>query len=208
MIINEIKEKDNTKLLQHFVAEKFDGQTNTFIELHVWLPTKDGTGSCDIRLTNLRVIDRQGFVFDRAAGFDNPSDFFGKLEDRHFRGVPNIHRLVIVTHHEAIDAVDEIGDITKTPCLTAITKNGEGFSGKSLADDGGDDATIIQPHAWSVRIEDTDNFCVEVVIPMVGHGDGFGKAFGFVIDAPGADRVHVAPVVFILRVNEGVPIAL
>ena len=42
---------------------------------------------------------------------------------------------------------------------------------------------------------------------VIRHGHGLGKALGLVVNPPGTDRVHIAPIVFFLRVNEGIPIA-
>ena len=42
---------------------------------------------------------------------------------------------------------------------------------------------------------------------MIGHRHRFGETFGFVVDAARPDRVHVAPVIFRLRVNERIAVA-
>ena len=44
--------------------------------------------------------------------------------------------------------------------------------------------------------------------PAVGHGDRLGEALGFVVDAAGPDRVHVAPVGLRLGMHERVPVDL
>ena len=43
---------------------------------------------------------------------------------------------------------------------------------------------------------------------MVGHGDGFGKPFGFIIHTAWANWVHVSPIRFWLWVNQRVTINL
>ena len=42
---------------------------------------------------------------------------------------------------------------------------------------------------------------------MIGHRHCLGETFGFVVNAARSDRIHVAPVVFRLRVNERIAIA-
>ena len=49
---------------------------------------------------------------------------------------------------------------------------------------------------------------VEAVVAVVRHGHGLGEALGLVVDAPGADRVDVAPVGLGLRVDERVAVHL
>jgi len=58
---------------------------------------------------------------------------------------------------------------------------------------------IIQAHARAVGVEDADDVGINAVRAVIGHGHGFGEAFGFVIDAADADRVDVAPVFLALR---------
>ena len=53
-----------------------------------------------------------------------------------------------------------------------------------------------------------DDAHVHAVRPVVGHGDRFGKALGFVVDAAGADGVDIAPVALGLGVLKGVAVDL
>src|SRR3546814_18720577 len=47
-----------------------------------------------------------------------------------------------------------------------------------------------------------------VVVAVVRHRHGLGVALGLVVDAPGPDRVHVAPVRLRLRVHQRVAVHL
>ena len=76
-----------------------------------------------------------------------------------------------------------------------------------LGDEIRDDATVAQPHARAVGIEDADDAGVHAMGSVVGHGHGFGKAFGFVVAAAGADGIDIAPIVFALRVDQGIAVA-
>ena len=42
---------------------------------------------------------------------------------------------------------------------------------------------------------------------MIGHSHCLGEPLGFVVNAARADRVHVAPVIFRLRVNKRIAVA-
>ena len=46
------------------------------------------------------------------------------------------------------------------------------------------------------------------MVPVVGHGDGFGEPLGLVVNTPRADGVHMAPVVLGLGMDLGIPVDL
>jgi hypothetical protein len=49
---------------------------------------------------------------------------------------------------------------------------------------------------------------VHALLAVVGHGQGLGVALRLVVDAPGTDRIHVAPVVLVLGVDLRIAINL
>jgi hypothetical protein len=114
----------------------------------------------------------------------------------------------VVAHHEAEDAVDEVGDVAEGAGLGAVAEDGDGLALEGLAAEGGDDAAVLGAHARAVGVEDADDAGFDAVVAVVGHDDGFGEALGFVVDAAGADGVDVAPVGFDLRMDEGVAVDL
>ena len=44
------------------------------------------------------------------------------------------------------------------------------------------------------------------MIPVIGHGHRFGEPLGFIINAARSDRIHVAPVIFALRMHERIAV--
>ena len=58
------------------------------------------------------------------------------------------------------------------------------------------------------RVEDANDSRIEAVVAVIGHRHRLGVALGFVVHAPRADRVDVAPVGLGLRVNERVAVDL
>ncbi len=46
------------------------------------------------------------------------------------------------------------------------------------------------------------------MIAVIGHGDGFGETFGFVVDGTRADGIYVAPISFFLGMLKGIAVAL
>jgi len=46
-------------------------------------------------------------------GPGNPNNFLGELFDRHLARVPNINRLMKITHRELVNPVDQVGNEAK-----------------------------------------------------------------------------------------------
>jgi hypothetical protein len=44
------------------------------------------------------------------------------------------------------------------------------------------ETTVVQLQSRAVSIKDADDAGIDLVIPVVRHGDGFGEALGFVVD--------------------------
>ncbi len=71
----------------------------------------------------------------------------------------------------------------------------------------GHDAAVAQAHPRAVGVKDADDLRVHAVIAVIGHRHRFGETLGFIVNAARADRVHVAPVIFLLRMDERVAVA-
>ena len=77
-----------------------------------------------------------------------------------------------------------------------------------MADESRHHAAVIEAHARTVGIENTNDMSVHAVVAVVGHGDGLREALGLIVNATRPDGVHIAPVVFGLRMNERIAVAL
>ncbi len=71
----------------------------------------------------------------------------------------------------------------------------------------GHHASVAQAHAGSVGVEDANDLGVDPMVAVVSHGDGLGEALGLIINAARADRVDVAPVILLLRMDQGIAVA-
>src|SRR5580700_11354648 len=109
---------------------------------------------------------------------------------------------MLVRFRKTDEAVHFIADVAEAAGLAAIAVNGEVFAADGLLHKVGDDAAIVQLHARTVGIEDANDASVYLVITVVGHGEGFAEAFGFVVDRAWADGVDVAPVSLFLGMLE------
>ena len=96
----------------HAVAQRYRG-----------LPSKHRTGSSDVRLAHLGVINRQRAVFQLGARSGDAQDVFAKLLDGHFPRIPNVHRFMKIAHDEFVHPVDQIAYVTKGPGLGTVPEH-------------------------------------------------------------------------------------
>ena len=132
----------------------------------------------------------------------------GAFEDGEFVGIADVYRQMFRGLRQANEAVDLVADIAETAGLAAVAVDGEVFAAQGLLHEIRDHAAVIQLQARAVGVEDADDAGIHFVIAVIGHGDGFGEALGFVVDRARPDGIHVAPVSFFLRMFERIAIAL
>lgn len=147
-------------------------------------------------------------MLDLAICGSDAKDFLGELPYRHLTRVADINRLMEITHHQSVDSIDQIGDITKTAGLRAITENRERLACERLADECRNNAAVVKAHARTVGIENTNDVRVHAMVAVIGHGDGLRKALGFIVNPARPDGVHIAPVILGLRMDKRVAVAL
>ena len=191
------------------VAEEIEGFTESDGPLDRWIPAQEGLRSRNIRLASFRVVLGQ-FAEDDLAfrSWNHGLDFLGELENGDFGGVADVHWLGEIAEEEPVDAVDEVGYVAETSGLITFPEDGQRLSSQDLTHEGRQDSAVVQTHPRPVCVEDADDMGFDSVVPVVGHRDGFGKAFGLVVAASGTDRVDVAPVILALGVNLGVAVDL
>ena len=71
----------------------------------------------------------------------------------------------------------------------------------------GHHAAVAQAHPRAVGVKDADDLRIHAVIAVIGHRHGLGETLRFVVNAARSDRVDVAPVIFLLRMDERVAVA-
>jgi hypothetical protein len=62
--------------------------------------------------------------------------------------------------------------------------------------------------ARPIGVEDADQVGVYAAITVIGRHQRLGIALCFVVDGAGTNRIHIAPIVFGLGMDEGVAVAL
>ena len=123
-------------------------------------------------------------------------------------GVADVDRLVEVAVEQAVDPVDQVGDVAEAAGLVPLAEDRERLAAEDLAHERGQDAAVVEPHPRAVGVEDPDDPGLDPVVAVVGHRDRLGEPLGLVVAAAGADRVDVAPVILALRVDLGIAVDL
>src|SRR5919198_1002505 len=109
---------------------------------------------------------------------------------------------------QAHNAVDLIADVAEAARLRAVAIHGEIFASERLLHEVGDDAPVVDLHARAISVKDAYDARIQLLIAVVGHGRGLGKALGLVVNRAWADRVHIAPIAFSLGMLERVAVTL
>src|SRR5262245_14104797 len=115
---------------------------------------------------------------DAALGTGELHDQVRHLLHRHLFGITDVHRIILLGEHEAIDAFHQIADVSERTRLATVAEHGDVFAVERLVDERRYRASVVLPHARPERVENAHDFRVDTVIAVVGHGHGFGKAFG------------------------------
>ena len=106
------------------------------------------------------------------------------------------------------DGVDHIVHVAERSRLTAVSEHGNGLVAKGLDDECRYHAAVVGHHARAVRVEYTGHLDAKLVLPPVVEKQGFGAPLAFVVAGSYADGIHMAPVVFGLRVHLGIAVYL
>src|SRR5262245_24994752 len=83
---------------------------------------------------------------------------------------------------QAQDAVNLVADVAEAARLFAVAIDGKWVAAKRLLHEVRDHAAVVELQTRAVSIEDAQNARIHFVVTAVGHGRGFGKALGLVID--------------------------
>src|SRR6267143_497387 len=124
----------NSTSIKHFMPKVSDGFFQTFPQRNLRHPAEQLFRTGNVGLPLLRIVLGQRLENNFARRSDHTNDLPRKLQHGHFVRVSNVHRQRSVTHHQPIDAFDQIGTVTKTARLTPVTKNSHRLVLESLAD--------------------------------------------------------------------------
>src|ERR1019366_5785146 len=189
-------------------AEVRNRLTQALFEAHARLPAEQRPGFGDIGFALLRVVLVQDLEDDFRSAAGHAADVIGELENRHLARISQVHRIPLRGEHEAIESIHQVADVAETAGLGAVAEDGHGFASQGPIEERRHHAAIVQLHARAVGVKDAGDVGAHAVRAVIGHGEGFGEAFAFVIAGARAHRIHVAPIRLHLRMHQRIAIAL
>src|SRR6478752_2582350 len=100
-------------------TERAGRATQSFFVLDLGLPPEKLPRPRDVRLADLRIIDRKCFEHDRAGRSGHADDRFGELEQGHLGRVADVDREMLSRLDQQDEPAHEIVDVTEAPRLGA-----------------------------------------------------------------------------------------
>ena len=105
------------------------------------------------------------------------------------------------------NAFDQIRNVAEASGLFPFTVNGDWLAGHRLIHEIRQRASVIQSHARAIRIKNSHDARVHTVIPVIGHGDRFGKSFSLRRKRRAEHHgIYVAPISFRLWSHVRIPV--
>src|SRR3954452_8157422 len=193
---------------QRLYAGLLDRPAQSFAQVDLRLPAQRFSREPDVGLADLRVVGGQRLENDLRARPRDLDDRLGQLEQGELVRVADVDGLVQPRLGEADHAPDQVVDVAEGPRLLALAEHRDRAVLQRLAQEGRDGPAVVRAHARPVGVEDADDRRVDALLAQVGHRHRLGVALGLVVDAARPDRVDVAPVGLLLRMDLGIAVDL
>lgn len=106
----------------------------------------------------------------------------------------NVDRSHVITVHELHQPAHAVGGELETPCRAAVAVYDERSAVDGGRDEVGHGATVSHLHVRSIGVEYPGDADLELVLGVVGVGEGLCDAFTLVVAGSRAEGVDVAAV--------------
>ncbi|GFP24534.1 hypothetical protein HKBW3S09_02001, partial [Candidatus Hakubella thermalkaliphila] len=120
-----------------------------------------------------------------------------QLQDSDLKGFTQVQNLIdgLFLANSQQNPLHQVINITETSGLAAIAIDGDGVVTETLGYEIGDNPAIIEPNARTVGVKDADNSEGQLVLMVIGHGQGFGEPLSFIIAASRSHRINISMIV-------------
>jgi hypothetical protein len=172
------------------------------------LPLQQVAGERDVGLALLRVIDGQRLVDQLRGRACELFDDLRQFEQGELVRVAYVHRVVVAGLGQRDDPADQIVHVGERARLAAVAEDRDRATAQCLAQERRNRPPVMRAHTTAVGVEDPHDRRVDTLLAVIGHRQGLRIALGLVVDAAGADRVDVTPVVLRLRMHERIAVDL
>src|SRR5205814_10397565 len=111
--------------------------------------TQQLPGACDVRLTNLRVVDRKGLEDDLARCARRFDDFLRELDKGVLDWIPDVHGQMLAAPRESHEPADEVVRVATAARLRAVAEHGERLVRERLPQERRNRTPVVRSHAGS-----------------------------------------------------------
>src|SRR5262245_32609051 len=102
-----------------------DRAAQPVLEIDLGLPAEELLRSRDLRLADLRVVDRQRLEDDLARRAGHSKDRLRQLEQGFLVGIAEVDRQVLARLGEQYEAADQVVDVAEAARLRPVAEDGE-----------------------------------------------------------------------------------
>jgi hypothetical protein len=201
-----LRARDFRGLELQLLAKVINRRPDPAVKINFRFPAKQLARPRYVGLSHLWVIDGELLECNAPCSTGDSENLFGKLFDRHFHRIPDVHGTMLVAHGQAKNSFNQIRNVAEAPRLTPIAEDCERLIIQSLANKRWNYAPIPKTHSRSVGIEDSNNFRVHPVKTVVCHRHRLGKSLRFVVNTARPDRIYISPIILVLRVYQRIAV--
>src|SRR5437868_6156941 len=134
------------------------------LELNLGFPAEQLPRPRDVRLPDLRVVDRQRLEDDLALRAGQLQHGAGELEQGELAWVAEVDREMLAAAGEQVEAADQIVDVAEAAGLGAVAEDCQRLARGRLPNESWDGAPVVGPHPRPVGIKDTNDTSVDALL--------------------------------------------
>src|ERR1700690_204619 len=92
-----------------------------------------------------------------------------KFKDCDLLRIADVGGLVLVRFEQAINSINQVGNVTEAACLLTVAIHSDGFAAKRLIEKVWQCTAVVQTHARAVGVKDADDVSVHPVMAVISH---------------------------------------
>src|SRR5262249_26320612 len=92
-----------------------------------------------------------------------------KFQNRNLIRIADVYRKMLAGKHQAIDPFNQIGNVAEAACLLSVSVDRYRTAAERLVHKIRKCATVIETHARAVRVKDSDNARIEIMVTVITH---------------------------------------
>src|SRR5215469_16252152 len=194
----------------HLFTKPADSPLEPLLRGNLGLPFEPRARFIDIGSASLRVFNPLLFKENRRFRGAEPDHHLCPVQDRMFFRIAEIENLAFRLGHEhcPYQPIDEVIDVADATGLLPISVYGNRLIGECLDDEVWNHSPIIQLAIGAIGVKYAHDSGIKIILAMKLRGNRFTESLALIIAGARPSGVDVAPVLFSLRVYQGIPLGL